>query len=47
MVQEIAAECMHNSDQSNEEGIRSLNIYDASSIEGYVLSVLFSKLSTL
>ncbi len=35
MVQGIAAECMHNSDQSIEKGVRSLNIYDFYTISIY------------
>ncbi len=39
MMQGIAIEGMHNGYQSNDAGVRNLNIYDinASSIEGYVI----------
>ncbi len=43
MVQGIAAECMHNHDQSNEEGVRSLNMISIQSVQK-AMCYLFSYL---
>ncbi len=42
MVQGIAAECMHNSDQSIEKGVRSLNIYDFYTISTDCMCYIFN-----